>query len=74
MRCYNGAPDSELKAVWDADKVALKRLAAAGLHATYFPMECKWMVFYKNTFRPVGEFQPTLLQATDAALCIEGML
>lgn len=42
MRCYNGAPDSELKALWDhraALKAEAKRL---GYHLTWYPAEECW--------------------------------
>lgn len=66
MRCYNGAPDSELKALWDAQDAARAKLAKAGLHATYFPVEGKWMVFTLDS-REVTGFHRSLISAAEAA-------
>lgn len=72
MRCYNGAPDSELKAIWDANDKARADLAANGLHATYFPLEGKWMVstnFDSGVpWREVTGFHRTLVEAAEVAL------
>jgi hypothetical protein len=45
MRCYNGCPDEELQAIIDDEAKATRQLTKRGIHATYFPMEGKWMGF-----------------------------
>lgn len=51
MRCYNGCPDTELQAVWDAKADMRKKLDAmanslgASAYVTYFPLEGKWLAF-----------------------------
>lgn len=67
MRCYNGAPDSELKAFLDDCELAERQLAAADMRATYFPMEGKWAVFNGRHMAVTGFF-PTKRSAADAAL------
>lgn len=66
MRCYNGCPDSALQAFLDDQRKASEELAAIGCHATYFPMEEKWVVFKGN--RPITPFLDTKRAAADAAL------
>lgn len=72
MRCYNGCPDSQLKAIWDANDKARADLKAAGLRATYFPLEGKWMVstsiWSGEPFREVTGFHDSLVSAAYAAL------
>lgn len=58
MRCYNGAPDSELKALWDhraSLKAEAKRL---GYHLTWYPAEGRWGAGYgpdaPKAYRPIG--------------------
>ena len=70
MRCYNGCPDDELAAIWKANDDAHARLAKAGLHATYFPLEGKWMVATKMPaeFKEITGFHNTLIEAANAAL------
>ena len=55
MRLYNGAPDSELKAKWDAQDDARKRLLEADPNAriTWFPVEEGYVVWRWVT-RPDG--------------------
>jgi hypothetical protein len=59
VRCYWGAPDSELQALLKRGEDARKALAKLGAHPTYFPAEQKWMAFTAD-FKQVGEFQPTV--------------
>lgn len=67
MRCYDGCPDSELQALLDDARRASRELEAAGLRATYFPVEQGWMVFRDLT--PIStNFYPTKRAAADAAL------
>lgn len=66
MRCYNGAPDSELQAFLDDSELASQQLAAVGMRATYFPMEGQWMVF--RGLHAVTGFYPTKRGAANAAL------
>lgn len=72
MRCYNGCPDDELAAVWKANDDAHAALAAAGLKATYFPLEGKWMVSTRLDsgvpWREVTGFHNTLVEAVRVAL------
>jgi len=65
MRCYNGCPDSELKAEMDADDRARKALDKMGLHVVYFPMEGQYMVFNSSNLA-VTKFYDTLQQAASA--------
>lgn len=58
MRCYNGAPDSELKALWD-HRAALKAEAKAlGYHLTWYPAEERWGagtdIWLPGPYRAVG--------------------
>lgn len=41
MRCYNGAPDSEMQTMLDRQAALMKRIRGAepGAHCTYFPVE-----------------------------------
>lgn len=66
MRCYHGCPDKELKLVLDDQENARKELAKIGAHATYFPMEQKWMVF-KN-YESISSFHDTIRQAANSVL------
>lgn len=45
MRLYNGCPDDELQAVWDAQDNCKAKLKSIGCKAIYFPVEGKYMVF-----------------------------
>jgi hypothetical protein len=45
MRCYNGCPDTQLQSLLDAQSAAHQELKSKGLHATYYPVEQKWLVF-----------------------------
>lgn len=47
MRCYNGCPDSKLKAYLDDQDNAAKKLKELypTARCTYFPMEGMWQVF-----------------------------
>lgn len=65
MRCYNGAPDSELRALLDAQAKARRELAAHGARPVRYPMEGKWMVWQGLT--PLTDFCDTLLGAAAAA-------
>lgn len=65
MRCYNGAPDSELRALLDMQSKARRELAAHGARPVYYPMERKWMVWQDLT--PLTDFCGTLLEAAAAA-------
>lgn len=67
MRCYNGCPDKELQAMLDDKRKARQELVAAGLHATYFPMEGKWMVFDKD-YNAVTGFCDSVREAADTAI------
>jgi hypothetical protein len=67
MRCYNGCPDSALKAKWADDARIDKQLAAVGLRAIYFPVEQQWMVF-DSEHKPVTDFQGSKGQAAYVAM------
>ena len=58
MRCYNGCPDSELKAYWDNIAKCKQEIIDLGYTVTYFPMEGKYMAF-KN-YRPASQFHGSL--------------
>lgn len=45
MRLYNGCPDSELQAIWDAEDRCREQLKSIGCKAVYFPAEGKYIVF-----------------------------
>lgn len=72
MRLYNGCPDNELAAIWKAQDDARAALAKVGLHATYFPMEGKWMVSTSihtpGPWREITGFHDTLVEAAHVAL------
>lgn len=57
MRLYNGCPDDELKAVWDAREEAHKELKKIGARATYFPAEGQYIGFIGS--EPVTDFLPS---------------
>ena len=59
MRCYNGAPDYELKAVMNDRESARKEIEGRGFHPTYFPMEGAWMAF-DTSHKSVSGFHPSL--------------
>jgi len=63
MRCYNGCPDSDLRALLDAEKDAIKRLKelCPHAHATYFhptglDQDWGWQVWDNQILRPISGF------------------
>ena len=42
MRLYNGAPDSELKAIMDDNAAVRAEAKSLGIHLTWFPVEERW--------------------------------
>lgn len=74
MRLYNGAPDDELAAIWDSRDRARAELTKRGLHATWFPMEGKWLVCEKldsgRPWREYGVFENTIEIAASKAIAI----
>jgi hypothetical protein len=73
MRCYNGAPDDQLQAVWDSRdkaKAALKRACSAAW-CTYFPMEGMYRCARYNDygrFEELTEFHSSIESACDSAI------
>lgn len=59
MRCYNGCPDDELRAVWESRIKAKRRATKLGYVITYFPAEEKWAAAFKETWESVGPFCDT---------------
>lgn len=57
MRCYDGCPDSELKALMDANAETERKATLAGIRLTYFPVEEMWMAF--RGVKIASEFHPT---------------
>lgn len=62
MRLYNGAPDSELQAIWDRRDAIRAELAKHGVRVVYYPTEDGYMgwrggVWYdhKNVCHDTGE-------------------
>lgn len=55
MRCYNGCPDDELQAVWDNNDKARKYIVGAGYLVTWFPVEGKYRLCEKETYKAIGE-------------------
>lgn len=64
MKCYNGCPDKELQAILDDQANAQKELSKMDLHATYFPMEKRYMVFTEN-FKSDFVFHTSIREALD---------
>lgn len=58
MRCYNGAPDSQLQAKIASREAARKRLLLRGITVTYFPAEGKFLCF--SEYKPIGDFQDSV--------------
>lgn len=65
-RCYNGCPDKELQAIIDESKRQDAVLKRFGAHATYYPMEERWMV-WKN-FDAVTDFKKSKSEAYYCAI------
>lgn len=63
MRCYNGAPDSELAALWDDTKLAHRQLGSIGKRAVYFPVEQKWLVF--DGIKPLPDWHDSVRSAAN---------
>lgn len=70
MRCYNGAPDSELSAYIKRQLAARLRLPI-GTRCVYFPMEDKYAVF-NESHRQIGSFEDTPELACDKAVSVLG--
>lgn len=72
MRCYNGAPDSELKLIWDKKYKLHEELHKRGLRACYFPLEEKWRVvvsiFSNRPFEEYGIFSHSFEAAAQSAI------
>ena len=73
MRCYNGCPDSQLKAIWDSRDEArkeLKRVAESlgkrGM-CTYFPLEGKYMCCDEK-YKQLSEFHNSVEGAVAEAI------
>lgn len=66
MRCYNGAPDSELAAYIKRQFDARARLPF-GTRCVYFPMEGKYAVFNEH-HQQIGDFEDTTEVACHKAL------
>jgi len=68
MRCYDGAPDSELKAHLQRQAEAEQELKATipGSSCTCFPAEAMWMVFVD--YKPFTNFFVSKEYACRAAI------
>lgn len=53
MRCYNGCPDSELKAFLDKQARLRAEIEKLGYSVSYFPNGEFWQLF--KDYRPFGE-------------------
>ncbi len=61
MRCYNGCPDSELKALWDHKADLKRRAREAGVLLTWFPVEERWSAGdLDHGCVPLGDFHRTI--------------
>ena len=72
MRCYNGAPDSELQLIWDKRDKLNEELHKRGLKSCYFPLEDKWSVsvsvFSNRPFKEYGIFSHSFEAAAQSAI------
>jgi hypothetical protein len=71
FKCYDGAPNTELRLAMEDAELAGKQLAERGLRAAYFPSEQGWMVFRLSDYKQITGFLPTKRAAADAALAAE---
>lgn len=62
MRCYNGCPDSELKAVLDSQAKAHARARELGYRITWFPVEERYAAARLSDWAEVGPFCHTVEQ------------
>jgi len=72
MRCYNGAPDSELQLIWDKRDKLHEELHKRGLKSCYFPLEDKWSVstsiFSNQSFKQYGIFSHSFEAVAQSAI------
>lgn len=53
-RIYNGCPDSELKAKWDAEASALEEVRKLNARHCYFPMEGMHSIYMTSTYQQLA--------------------
>lgn len=67
MRCYNGAPDTELQALLDYRAALRRQLETRGARICYFPMEQMWQV-YSTDHKPLGVMSESFEEACNSAM------
>lgn len=67
MRLYNGCPDKELQAIWDANRAAREEARSLGMSITYFPMEEKYMAFSLEDYSERSQFKNSPRAALEEA-------
>jgi hypothetical protein len=60
MRCYNGCPDSELKALWEERARVKAEARAEGILLTWYPAEEKWGASKLEDYTPLGELHQSI--------------
>ena len=72
MRCYNGAPDTELSLILGRKYKLHEELHKRGLRACYFPLENKWSVstsiFSNQSFKEYGIFSNSFEAVAQSAI------
>lgn len=63
FKLYNGCPNDELQAHWDSQDRAKEFIRSNGLLITWFPVECKYALCEKDTYKNVGDWFGTPEQA-----------
>lgn len=63
FKLYNGCPNDELQAHWDACDAATKFIKDNGHLVTWFPMEGCFFMCEAGTYNQVGDAFPTQMAA-----------
>lgn len=64
MRCYNGCPDSKLKAYLDEQASLRRQIDALGYRVTWFPSGEFYQAFTRN-LQPVGKEHRSLTEVLE---------
>lgn len=71
LKLYNGCPNDELQAIWDANAATRAEAKKLGIHLTYFPLEEKYMACTSlesgTPYRELSGFHATLQGALEEA-------
>ena len=68
LKCYNGCPNNELKAIWDDRDSAIREGRERGIGITYFPVEQAWQAYCLKDYSQLSEFCSTARAALNEAL------